>query len=131
MRSSDSSTQVLALFLIDSESDQPIFRQLHRAVVTAIAAGQLQPGHKLPTVRALAAHLGLATNTVAQGYRLLESDGVVIGKGRAGTFVADESDPVAAAARQVVSNAIAQLSQLGMNRTEIQQLVDDSLRTVQ
>ena len=41
----------------------------------------------LPTVRALAADLGLAANTVAKAYRALETDGVIETRGRAGTFV--------------------------------------------
>ncbi len=44
----------------------------------------------MPTVRACAASHGLAPNTVARAYRALEGEGWIIGKGRAGTFVAEE-----------------------------------------
>jgi len=47
------------------------------------------PGDRLPTVRGLADTLGLAPNTVARAYRELEAGGWIVGKGRAGTFVAD------------------------------------------
>ena len=52
-----------------------------------MAAGRLPAGTKLPTVRQLAADLGLAANTVARAYRELEADGVVETHGRRGTFV--------------------------------------------
>ncbi len=52
-----------------------------------MAQGDLAPGTRLPTVRQLAADLGLAANTVARAYRELEADGVLATYGRKGTFV--------------------------------------------
>jgi DNA-binding transcriptional regulator YhcF (GntR family) len=52
-----------------------------------VADGRLPAGTRLPTVRQLAADVGLAVNTVARAYRELESDGVVVTEGRRGTFV--------------------------------------------
>ena len=52
-----------------------------------MAQGDLAPGTRLPTVRQLAADLGLAANTVARAYRELEADGVIATYGRKGTFV--------------------------------------------
>ena len=63
--------------------------RLAGAVASRIHRGTLAPGERLPTVRALAAELGLATNTVAKAYRRLEDDGLVEGRGRSGTFVAE------------------------------------------
>lgn len=77
----------LALIL-DPGSDVPPYEQLRSSVAGQVAAGSLPAGTRLPTVRALAADLGLAVNTVAKAYRALESDGVVETRGRAGTFVA-------------------------------------------
>ena len=47
------------------------------------------PGTRLPTVRALAGDLELAPNTVAKAYRALEDQGLIVGRGRRGTFVTD------------------------------------------
>ncbi|GAA1327645.1 GntR family transcriptional regulator [Leucobacter albus] len=101
---------------IDPASAVPPFRQLHSAVIAAVSAGELLPGQRLPTVRGLAAELGLATNTVASAYRALEDAGVVEGRGRAGTFVALGDDPVAAAARQIAQRAVGEFSALGVER---------------
>jgi DNA-binding transcriptional regulator YhcF (GntR family) len=73
---------------IDQGSPVPPYEQLRSAVAGQVADGSLPAGTKLPTVRGLAARLGLAANTVAKAYRGLESDGVVETRGRAGTFVA-------------------------------------------
>src|SRR5690606_17829727 len=86
-------SELLAVFNFDSHSSVPPYRQLHEAVVTAVREGRLRPGTRLPTVRALAAHLGLAANTVAAAYRALEVSGVIEGRGRAGTFVRLGDDP--------------------------------------
>ncbi|MEM7276039.1 MAG: GntR family transcriptional regulator, partial [Actinomycetota bacterium] len=60
------------------------------AVVEAqIMAGTLAAGDRLPPVRAAAADLDLAPNTVAAAYRQLSERGLVTGEGRRGTFVAD------------------------------------------
>jgi DNA-binding transcriptional regulator YhcF (GntR family) len=48
----------------------------------------MPPAVRLPTVRKLAADLGLAVNTVARSYRELELAGLLETRGRNGTFVA-------------------------------------------
>ena len=73
---------------LDPSSDRPPYEQLRVQIASRAASGELAPGTRLPTVRALAAELGLATNTVAKAYRALEDDGVLVGEGRRGTFVA-------------------------------------------
>jgi GntR family transcriptional regulator len=73
-------------------------------LLARIAAGELTPGTRLPTVRALAADTGLAVNTVAKAYRRLEERGAIETRGRAGTFVAWSSD---SASREVETAAVA------------------------
>ncbi|MFC5677606.1 GntR family transcriptional regulator [Aeromicrobium endophyticum] len=78
---------------IDALSGEPPFEQVRRQVAEGAASGAFPAGHKLPTVRALAEALDLATNTVAKAYRALEIDGVIETRGRAGTFVASRTTP--------------------------------------
>lgn len=75
--------------IIDAGLAEPPFEQLKRQAADQIRRGRLRPGDRLPTVRRLADDLGLAPNTVARAYRELEAEGLVVGRGRAGTFVAD------------------------------------------
>jgi DNA-binding transcriptional regulator YhcF (GntR family) len=80
---------------IDRDAPAPPWAQVRRRIVELLDAGALRPGERLPTVRALAMALELAPGTVARAYRELEGDGWLVGRGRAGTFVADvlPSDP--------------------------------------
>lgn len=54
-----------------------------------ILSGDLTSGERLEPVRDAAARLDLAPNTVASAYRTLSDRGLLIGRGRSGTFVAD------------------------------------------
>ncbi|WP_198410470.1 GntR family transcriptional regulator [Mycetocola zhujimingii] len=80
-------------FAIDARSTVPPFEQLRVQVIDAVRDGALVPGDKLPTVRTLAADLGIAANTVARAYRELERDDVIETRGRNGSFVSAVGDP--------------------------------------
>lgn len=53
----------------------------------AVAERSLRPDDRLPPVRELAGHLGVAPGTVAAAYRTLAGRGIVTGRGRQGTRV--------------------------------------------
>ncbi len=72
---------------VDHASPVAPFEQLRTQIASRAASGALPVGTKLPTVRGLAAELGLAANTVARVYRELEADGVIVTEGRRGSFV--------------------------------------------
>lgn len=72
---------------IDPSSGAAPFEQVRDGIRAQVEAGELDPGLRLPPVRALATDLGLAANTVARAYKELEALGVVETRGRAGTFV--------------------------------------------
>jgi DNA-binding transcriptional regulator YhcF (GntR family) len=78
---------------VDPRAAKPLFDQLRTQIIDGVRTGQLGAGARLPTVRELAAELGLAVNTVARAYRELESAGIVETRGRFGTFIARD-DPV-------------------------------------
>lgn len=82
---------------VDHSSVLPPFEQLRHQIAAAISAGELQPGDAFPSVRQLAADLQIAAGTVQRAYRELTADGILIARGRRGTFVADDlpQEPVA------------------------------------
>jgi len=73
---------------VDPASPVPPYEQIRSQVATMIATGVLPKGHRLPTIRQLAADLGLAGGTVARAYRELEQAGLIVSRGRHGTSVA-------------------------------------------
>lgn len=81
------------------------YEQIHDQIVAGIRAGALRPGTRLPTVRQLAADLGLATNTVAKAYRRLETEGHVVTLGRNGTVIPSRA-PVATGQRGATTDEI-------------------------
>ncbi|MDQ1084240.1 MULTISPECIES: aminotransferase class I/II-fold pyridoxal phosphate-dependent enzyme [Microbacterium] len=58
---------------------------------TRIERGELSPGTLLPSVRAVAADLGVNRNTVVAAYRQLAQAGLVEARGRGGTRVSDRA----------------------------------------
>jgi GntR family transcriptional regulator / MocR family aminotransferase len=62
---------------------------VHRQLRSAILDGRLQPGLRLPATRALASALGVSRNTVVASYDLLLSEGYLVTRPGAGTYVAN------------------------------------------
>ncbi|MGR2752519.1 GntR family transcriptional regulator [Agromyces arachidis] len=115
-------------FTVDVDSPTPPYEQLRMQVVDAVRDGRLAAGSKLPTVRGLADELGLAANTVARAYRELEADGVVEGRGRAGTFVRAAGDPVEQALQAAASAFADAAERLGVATDAAEAAVARALR---
>lgn len=114
----------MSVLPLDPGSAEPPFEQLRRQVATRAAAGELTPGTRLPTVRALAEQLGVAVNTVARAYRELESDGVVVTEGRRGTFVASSARASSDEAVRAAGAYAATARRLGLGLSDTLRLVE-------
>jgi DNA-binding transcriptional regulator YhcF (GntR family) len=106
---------------IDAGAGEPPFEQIRSQIEAQVASGHLPPGTMLPTVRALAATLGVSPNTVARAYRELEHVGVVTTRGRAGTVVS--GDGVDRAAKEAATTYAAAMRALGIGQDEALRLV--------
>lgn len=102
------------------------YAELRERIAAEIAAGRLRPGDRLPPVRRLATDVGLAVNTVARAYRELEQDGLLEGRGRAGTFVADADD--ARAAKAAAREFAGRVRALGLDVEAAVALVREAYR---
>lgn len=107
---------------IEPASPVPVYEQVRAQIAEKIASEQLPAGTKLPTIRALAAQLGLAVNTVAHAYRELESAGLIKTRPRLGTTVAS-SNSSRARLREAARDYAALANRLGVPH-------DDALREV-
>ncbi len=74
-------------FNIDPDLPVPLGVQLRGVIEYGIVCGQLQPGERLPPVRAMARQLGIAPMTVSQVYKELKEVGLLETKQGNGTFV--------------------------------------------
>ena len=108
---------------IDRNCAKPVYEQLAEQVRELVASGMLQPETALPPVRQLARDLGVNLNTVARGYRLLQSEGFLEIRDRAGVVVAAPEKRIAPAARdellRQLRTTLARLRQAGMQQDEL------------
>lgn len=112
---------------VDPSGPVPPYEQIRAQLATMIVSGALRAGDRLPTVRQLAADLGLAVNTVARAYRELEAAGLVISRVRHGTTVAAAATLSPAEVRERLREAArayaATARQLGVRADEAEQAV--------
>jgi len=59
-------------------SDKPIYEQLILEIKRGIITGELQPGEAVPSVRTLAADIGINMHTVNKVYKHLQRESVLV-----------------------------------------------------
>jgi len=114
---------------IDAGSPVPPYEQVRAQLARQIHDRTLAVGTRLPTVRRLAADLGLAANTVGRAYRELEEAGLIETRGRNGTFVAAAGEHSRERARQAAQQYAAAVAGLGLDPGEALRIVQAALRT--
>src|SRR5690606_29723693 len=116
------------LIKIDGNTPVPPYEQLRAQLAARIADRTLPVGTRLPTIRQLAADLGLAANTVARAYRELEAAGLVETRGRAGSFVSAAGDQRLARAQEAAARYAEVVRGLGIGRDEALEIAAAALR---
>ncbi|TYL54918.1 aminotransferase class I/II-fold pyridoxal phosphate-dependent enzyme [Nocardioides sp. BGMRC 2183] len=86
------------------------------AIGRAIRSGALAPGERLPTVRDVAAELGVSPGTVSAAWQALRRTGLVVARGRAGTFVRDTPTPWLSPRQRSLVGAIAEETRWDLSR---------------
>jgi len=117
-------------FQLDVHSGVPVYRQLIDQVMGAIAAGMLEGGDQLPTVRQVAVDLSINPNTVVRAYRELEIRGTLETQQGTGTFVSHKKvkrDEVERRRQlnQLVSDFVARAGAAGFTLEELMEQLHD------
>ncbi len=73
--------------ILDPAAPQPLYEQLYRHIRGEIEAGRLSAGERLPSKRALAAHLKVSVVTVEGAYSQLLAEGYLHSAPKRGFFV--------------------------------------------
>jgi len=73
--------------VLDPNASQPLYEQIYRHIRREIEGGTLRPGERLPSKRALAAHLKVGVITVENAYEQLLAEGYVYTQAKRGFFV--------------------------------------------
>ncbi len=93
---------------LDFASDTPLYRQISVWFQRAILAGQLQPGQRVPSTRALAKELGISRIPVLSAYELLIAEGYFQPFVGAGTCVSESiPEPVYRPGRDAAANPVS------------------------
>lgn len=117
---------------VDPKGERPPSEQIAEQIRCAVASGELKPGARLQSVRALAVEVLVNPNTVARAYRELEWEGTLETRPGDGFFVS-ESAPRRCRAdlrRQLalrIGRALDAALSAGFTREEIGQLVERRL----
>jgi DNA-binding transcriptional regulator YhcF (GntR family) len=113
------------LLRLDFSGDTPVYQQIRNQIVSAIAAGQLVPGEKLPTVRALAEECGINMMTASKAYQLLKAEGYITTGRRDGAVVRLQPGDVKPETMEGLRLRVCELRLAGLGRDEILKLCGD------
>jgi GntR family transcriptional regulator/MocR family aminotransferase len=99
-------TSAGALFVqLDSRARVPLQAQIATSIRHAILRGQLTPGTRLPSSRAMASELSVSRTTTVLAYEQLASEGYITTRSGSGTFVSldlpDDGPRTPAASRRL------------------------------
>ncbi len=111
------------LITIDYQSRTPIYEQIIKEFEKYIALGILKENDQIPSIRELAATLGINPNTVRKSYERMEMLGIIKTVSTKGTFVTNAS---ALAIESKINDSITKindiikdLESLGISKAEI------------
>ena len=74
---------------ISQADPRPMYLQIKEQIRHRIAVGDWQPGHEVPSIRALAIELRVSVITIKRAYTELESEGVIVTQHGKGSIVAE------------------------------------------
>ena len=84
------------MIVLDANAGVPMYEQVYEAVKVHIEQGLFRPGQRLPSIRAMAAQLGVSKITVEQAYLQLATEGYIQAHKKAPYEVLEISQPLGA-----------------------------------
>ena len=111
-------------------SDRPIYAQILEVIQLRIIVGQYKPGEKIPSVRELAAEAGVNPNTMQKALSELERSGIVMAQRTSGRIVTEDMEMIKQTrnllAKEQVEAFIGKMKELGFNKKEIMELLEQA-----
>jgi GntR family transcriptional regulator len=120
---------------IQADGPVPIYEQIVAQVIYGVAAGTLEVGTFIPSVRELAEQLLVHPNTVARAFMELERAGVVTPRRGRGMEVTEQAPATCKARRQElvrgrIRQALREAAASVLSPEEIRHLVEEELAAV-
>jgi GntR family transcriptional regulator len=123
------------LFSVQPDGPTAIYEQIVAQVIYGVAAGTLEVGTFIPSVRELAEKLVVHPNTVARAFQELERAGVVTPRRGRGMEVTEQAPTACRAKRQElvrarIRQALREAMASALPAEEIHRLVEEELAAV-
>ena len=118
---------------LSMDDPQPMYRQIESQLRDFILSGQLEPGTKLPTIRALAKDLSCSVITTRRAYHDLEGEGFIRTRQGRGTVVAQiPEEKMSAHRREAVDGAFREAvragRRAGLTEEELREILEETLQ---
>jgi GntR family transcriptional regulator len=115
------------------DDPEPMYRQIESQLRDFILGGQLEPGTRLPSMRALARDLSCSVITTRRAYEDLEGEGFIRTRQGMGTLVAEmPEEKMAAHRREAVDGAIREAvragRRAGLTHEELRGILEETLQ---
>lgn len=115
------------MIVLDYSARTPIFEQIKEQIIFLIQKGVFLPNDRLPSIRALAAQLGVNVNTVKHSFQVLEESGIVYSEPGKGFFVSQNAinnEKVKGEALEAVHIAVSSAVSMGAKKEELLKLIE-------
>ena len=112
------------MYSLNAVSGTPIYRQIVDQTCQLVASGELPPGEHLPSIRAMAADLGINSMTVSKAYLQLERDGIVARRDGLGMVVEETKIAPAETIRPQAVALVEAARRLRLTRKDIGNAID-------
>lgn len=115
------------------DDPKPMYRQIEAQLRDFILGGQLEPGTKLPSVRALANDLSCSVITTRRAYQDLEGEGFIRTRQGMGTLVAEiPEEKMRAYRRKAVEGALTEAvragRRAGLTEEELRDILEETIQ---
>ena len=120
-------------FDINTSNGVPVYEQVARQIVSAIASGGLDAGQMVPSVREMAKELAINPNTVSRAYRQLQDatiletvrgSGIAVATGAKAKCKSMRSQAV----RERIAHVIVEARQSQLTDDEILKMIQTEMR---
>lgn len=120
---------------LDERSSKPLYEQIIEQFKLLVMRESLKPGDAIPSVRRLAAELGITPSTVAKAYQELERQGVIETIRTKGTFIAQEveiqiDDKKVLSLRNSLKSIALELKMMGYTREQAMELMAEAYEEI-
>ena len=128
------STQPLIPVHLSMDNPEPMYQQIESQLRDLILADVLEPGTKLPSIRALARDLSCSVITTRRVYEDLEREGFILTRPGRGTVVAEiPEEKMRAHRREPVERALREAveagKRAGITEEELHHILEEMLQS--